>query len=98
MPSPAAFGAMLSAAFCTAFEGALERGKPLPPKEEFDECVSVCKKHNVGYDSRGTCDNYLVHEEIRSKLMLSAGQAHKNGEEIHYAGADSDDLKAACAF
>ena len=52
---------MLSAAFCNEFEGALERGKSLPPKEECDECVSVNKKHNVGYDFRGTCDNLLVH-------------------------------------
>ena len=89
---------MLSAACCNAFEGALERGKSLPPKDAYDECVSACKKHNVGYDFRGTCDNFLVHEGNRSKLMLSAGQAHKNGEKIHYAGADLDELKAAYAF
>ena len=89
---------MLSAAFCNAFEGALERGKSLPPKEAFDACVSVCKKHNVGYDFRGTRANFLVREENKSRLMLSAGQAHKNGEKIHYGGADLDKLKAAYAF
>ena len=70
----------------------------MPPKEAFQACLAVCKKHNIGCEFTGTADNFLVHEENRSKLMLTPTKAHKVGDGIHHAGADFKALDSAFAF
>ena len=89
---------MLTDTFCADFSAALEASKKLPPKEGFDSCVNVIKKHNLCYDFDGPCDQFLVHEENRSRLMLTAGKCHENEDKIHFAGADLTELNAAFAF
>ena len=89
---------MITPAFSAEFTDALEAGKPLPPKEAFQTCLAICKKHNIGYEFTGTADNFLVHEENRSKLMLTPTKAHKVGDGIHHAGADFQALDSAFAF
>ncbi len=89
---------MITPAFSAEFEDALEAGKALPPKEAFQACLAICKKHQIGYEFTGTADNFLVHEENRSKLMLTPTKAHKVGDGIHHAGADFQALDSAFAF
>lgn len=89
---------MLTPAFKDEFECALESAKKLPPKEGFDSCVQIIDKYNIAYDFEGPCDQFLVHEENRSKLMLSAAKCHETGEKIHFAGADLQELRSAFAF
>ena len=76
----------------------MEAGKALPPNEAFQSCLAVCKKHNNGYESSGTADNFLFHEENRSKLTLTPTKAHKVADGIHHAGAAFPALGSAFAF
>jgi len=89
---------MLTAPFKYEFENALEAAKKLPPKEGFDACVEITAKHHLSYEFDGPCEHFLVHEENRSRLMLTAGKCHEAGEKIHFAGADLQELRAAFAF
>ena len=89
---------MITPAFSAEFTDALEAGKALPPKEAFQACLAICQKHNIGYEFTGAADNFLVHEENRSKLMLTPTKAHKVGDGIHHAGADFKALDSAFAF
>ena len=89
---------MITPEFSAEFEDALDVGKSLPPKEAFQTCLAICKKHQIGYEFTGTADNFLVHEENRSKLMLTPTKAHKVGDGIHHAGADFQALDSAFAF
>ena len=89
---------MLSPEFKCEFEGVLESAKKLPPNEAFDSCVQIIDKYNIAYDFEGHCDQFMVHEENRSKLMLSAAKCHETGEKIHFAGADLQELRSAFAF
>ena len=50
------------------------------------------------YEYEGTADNFLVHTEIRSKLMVNPTKAHRVGDQVHHAGADFKQLDAAYAF
>ena len=89
---------MLTNEFCNEFSAVLAADKKLPPKEAFDACVAVCKRHHIGYDVKAACDQFLVHEGNRSGLMLRACKCRENAEKIHYAGADLDELKGALGF
>lgn len=89
---------MIHAEFRQKFELALATAKRLPPKEAFDRCADLAKAYNLSYEYAGSCDGFVVHEENRSKLMLSAGKAHEVGERIHFAGADLNELRTSYAF
>ena len=90
--------AELTAEFCAAFEQALKDGRKLPPKAALELCMKVIWKHKHAYYFEGTCDNFLTHPENRSRLMLSARNAHKLAELIHLSGADLDELGTALSF
>ena len=68
---------MIHAEFRQKFELALATAKRLPPKEAFDRCADHARAYNLSYEYAGSCDGFVVHEENRSKLMLSAGKAHE---------------------
>ena len=88
----------LTSDFCAEFEQAFKDGKKLPPKAALDLCMEVIWRHKHAYTFEGPCENFLTHPENRSRLMLSARNAHKHAENIHLSGADLDQLKNALCF
>ena len=90
--------AELSEQFCTEFEKALADGRNLPPKAALDLCMEVIWKYKQAYKFTGPCDVFLTHPENRSRLMLSARNAHKLAEQIHLSGADYAQLGNALCF
>ncbi len=90
--------AELSEQFCTEFEKALKDGKNLPPKAALDLCMEVIWKYKHAYKFTGPCEAFLTHPENRSRLMLSARNAHKLAEQIHLSGADYAQLGNALCF
>jgi hypothetical protein len=89
---------VLSAAFKAEFKQALLDGKKLPTKEAFDLGMEVIVNHKLWYEYEGPCDMMLTHPENRSRLMLSARNAHKLADLIHLAGADLDQLVNSFCF
>ena len=89
---------MITPQFSAEFAEALENAKHLPPREGFQKCLEVANKHNMTYAVEGTADNFLVHPENRSRLMLTPMKSHKAGEQVHFAGADPKLIDAAYAF
>ena len=73
-------------------------GKNLPPKAALDLCMEVIWKYKQAYKFTGPCDAFLTHPENRSRLMLSARNAHKLAEQIHLSGADYAQLGNALCF
>ena len=89
---------MTTLQFSAEFAQALENAKNVPPLEGFQNCLEVANKHNMTYTFEGTADNFLVHPENRSRLMLTPMKSHKVGEQVHFAGADPKLIDAAYAF
>ena len=88
----------LTSDFCAEFEQAFKDGKKLPPKAALDLCMEVIWRHKHAYTFEGPCENFLTHPENRSRLMLSARNAHQHAENINLSGADLDQLKNALCF
>ena len=89
---------MITPAFSAEFREAMDAAKGVSPNEGFQRCIEVIDKHNMWYEFEGTADNFLVHTENRSKLMLNPTKAHRVGDQVHHAGADFKQLDAAYAF
>ena len=96
--SPALAMAELSEQFCIEFEKASNEGKNWAPKAALDLCMEVIWKHKHAYYFTGPCENFLTHPENRSRLMLSARNAHKLAEQIHLSGADFAELGNSLCF
>ena len=86
---------MITPAFSAEFREAMEAAKGVSPNEGFQRCIEVIDKHNMWYEFEGTADNFLVHTENRSKLMINPTKAHRVGDQVHHAGADFKQLDAA---
>ena len=89
---------MMTPQFRSEFGAALEASKTLPPIEGFQACLAIAEAHNLVQEVECTADNFLVHEENRSKLMLTPMKSHKVGDQVHHAGADLKQIDAAYAF
>ena len=89
---------MITPAFSAEFRETMDAAKGVSPNEGFQRCIEVIDKHNMWYEFEGTADNFLVHTENRSELMLNPTKAHRVGDQVHHAGADFKQLDAAYAF
>lgn len=88
----------LPESFCKEFEQALADSKNMPSKAALDLCMTVIWRHKLAYKFTGPCENFLTHPENRSRLMLSARNAHKLAEQIYLSGADFAQLGNAMCF